>query len=93
MRRRRWDRFAIKAAVHRRGRSLEALSLENGLPRSSCSVALLRRHPAGERAIAKCLGVEPAELWPSRYPSSSRASQGCSKPESQAPASRNARAL
>lgn len=80
--RRVWDRYAIRAAVHRGGKTLEALSEENGLPVSSCSVALLRPHTAGERAIATFLDVPLWVLWPSRHDAPAG-----SKPESARPAS------
>ena len=62
-----WDRHAIKAEIHRRGKTLTRLSLDAGLDPSACRCALLRRQPRGERAIAAFLGVEPATLWPERY--------------------------
>lgn len=67
LKRRIWDRHAIKAEVHRRGASLLAIARKAGLEPSSTRVALVRRHTAGEQAIADFLGVNPAELWPERY--------------------------
>lgn len=66
-RKRRWDRFAIKAAIYRKGKSLTDLAVENGLERSACRVALRRRHLAGETAIAAFLNLDPSVLWPERY--------------------------
>lgn len=63
-----WDKHAIKAALARRGLTLAGLSRRAGIERSACGIALLRRHYAGEAAIAAALGVAPAELWPERYP-------------------------
>jgi len=68
MRKGRWDRHAIKAEIGRRGSSLLAIARDAGLEPSSTRVALRRRHPAGEEAIAAFLGVDPAVLWPERYP-------------------------
>ena len=65
--RKRWDRHAIKAEVHRRGATLVSIARECGIEPSSTKVALRRRHRPGEQAIAALLGVEPAELWPERY--------------------------
>jgi len=65
--RKRWDRHAIKAEVHRRGATLVSIARECGIEPSSTKVALRRRHRPGELAIAAFLGVEPAELWPERY--------------------------
>ncbi|WP_020185909.1 helix-turn-helix domain-containing protein [Methylopila sp. 73B] len=84
--RKRWDKHAIKAAVHRRGETLKSLSEKDGLEPSSCKVALHRRNRAGEMAISRFLGVAPSELWPTRYPST-QDSQNRSSAEAQAPAS------
>lgn len=65
-----WDRHAIRAAVYRRGLTLVGIARAAGLESSSCSVALCRRHRAGEAALAEALGVEPSTLWPDRYPDS-----------------------
>ena len=65
--RKHWDRWAIKAAIHRRGETLTGLARQAGIDPSACRVALLRRHEAGELAIAQFLGVHPWLLWPSRY--------------------------
>ncbi|GKX57363.1 hypothetical protein SOASR030_34750 [Leminorella grimontii] len=37
------------------------------LASSTLANALMRRWPKGERLIAAALGVEPGEIWPSRY--------------------------
>jgi len=63
-----WDRYAIVAEIHRRGLTLVGLAQAAGLEPSACKVAVLRRNYAGERAIADALGIEPAVLWPDRYP-------------------------
>lgn len=68
VRRSEWDRHAIKAELHRRGLTLSNLAVAAGLEPSACRVALLRRHRAGEAAIATALGRHAAELWPDRYP-------------------------
>lgn len=68
MRKVRWDRHAIKAEIGRRGSSLIAIAREAGLEPSATRVALHRRHPAGEAAIAAFLAIDPAVLWPGRYP-------------------------
>lgn len=69
MKRKRWDKHEIKAAIHRRGMTLFRLAQEAGLEQSAGWVALTRRHRAGEAAIAKFLGVAACVLWPDRYPS------------------------
>lgn len=68
----RLDQHDIRAAIRRSGQTLTGLARAYGLEDSSCRVALLRRHRAGEQAIADHLGKSPADLWPDRYPSSSQ---------------------
>ena len=86
--RRRWDKYAIKAAVHRRGKSLRQLALDSGLEPSACRVALIRHHAAGEQAIADFLGISPRVLWPERSRPGSD-SQKRSTPAGRAAASPN----
>ena len=62
-----WDRHAIKAEIHRRGTTLSALALANGLGESSCRVALVRSCPSADRVIARFLGISLHVLWPDRY--------------------------
>ena len=65
---RRWDRHAIKAEVHRRGRTLERLALDAGLRSDACRGALARRDSIeGELTIAAFIDVDPATLWPGRW--------------------------
>lgn len=73
MARKRWDRFAIKAEVHRRGTTLTQIATDAGLDPSACSAALIRRHFAGEKALADFLRLDPADLWPDRYEATSSA--------------------
>lgn len=63
----RWHPEEIKCAVRMRGTTLTALALSRDLPEAACRLALIRRHRAGEAAIAKFLGVSVQELWPDRY--------------------------
>ena len=62
-----WDRFAIKAEIHRKGETLASLSVKNGLSKSSCSVALHVPVPAANHAIAKFIGRTVHDLWPDWY--------------------------
>lgn len=39
---------------------------------STLSQALRRRWPKGQQIIAEAIGVDPAEIWPSRYANSTR---------------------
>lgn len=63
-----WHAEDIKAAIAKRGKTLTALALENGLCESAVRKALRQRHsPSGERVVAEFLGVQPRILWPDRY--------------------------
>lgn len=62
-----WDRFSIKAEVHRRNASLTQIATDAGLDSSACRSALIRRHFSGEKALADFLNLEPSDLWPERY--------------------------
>lgn len=57
----------IKAMIRKRGCSLEALSARLGYSRSAVDVALRHPWPAVQSGIASFLGMEPSDLWPSRY--------------------------
>jgi len=46
---------------------MRGLSVEAGLKPDTLKNALSRAYPKGERIIAKALGTEPAQIWPSRY--------------------------
>lgn len=62
-----WHPADIIAGLRKRGTSLAALSRQVGLASSTLANALNRRWPKGERLIAEALGVEPEQIWPSRY--------------------------
>jgi len=57
----------IKAMIRKRGMTLEALSAQLGYSRVAVGIALRRPWPAVQSGIASFLGVEPTDLWPSRY--------------------------
>lgn len=64
-----WHPEEIKAAVRmsQRGMSLTKLSRTNGLHPNACGHAIAKPHYLGELAIARLLGVSPAEIWPDRH--------------------------
>ncbi|WP_145536008.1 helix-turn-helix domain-containing protein [Yersinia thracica] len=62
-----WHHADIIAAIRKKGSSLSALSRGAGLNLSTLSNAINRHWPKGETIIANFLGVEAAEIWPSRY--------------------------
>ncbi|HCG2926030.1 TPA: helix-turn-helix domain-containing protein [Citrobacter freundii] len=62
-----WHRADIIAELRKKGTTLASLSRNAGLNSRTLNNALDRRYPKGERIIASAIGVEPAEIWPSRY--------------------------
>ncbi|MCT4705396.1 helix-turn-helix domain-containing protein [Enterobacteriaceae bacterium H16N7] len=57
----------IIAHLRKQKSSLAALSRQNGLSSATLANALCRPWPKGEYLIADALGIEPSEIWPSRY--------------------------
>ncbi|MEK2041092.1 helix-turn-helix domain-containing protein [Vibrio parahaemolyticus] len=62
-----WHRADVISALKKNGTSMAALSRENGLSSGSLYNALARPWPKGELIIAAAIGVEPKEIWPTRY--------------------------
>lgn len=62
-----WRRSAIKAALEDAGWSLRRLSVHHGYCNRTINHALFDPYPKAERLIADALGVEPWDIWPSRY--------------------------
>lgn len=62
-----WHVADIKAALEKVGQSLSSLSRANDLEASTLKEVLRRPYPKGERIVAKAIGLEPEEIWPSRY--------------------------
>lgn len=63
-----WHRADIVAALRKAGWSIRRLSKHHGYanPSTLCN-ALERPWPKGQRLIAEAIGIDPAEIWPSRY--------------------------
>lgn len=59
-----------------KGRTLSSLSLEAGLNKNACALALSVPWPRAEAAIAKFLGLQPREIWPDRYDASGQPTRG-----------------
>ncbi len=62
-----WNRLKIRAALLERGFSLKGLSERHGYAPNAATLTLGRPWPAVERIIADAIGVDPWEIWPSRY--------------------------
>jgi Ner family transcriptional regulator len=59
-----WDNYAIKAEIRRRGYSLTSLAVENGFAPSTLRAAFLRPHSGANRVIAQCVQKPLHVLWP-----------------------------
>ena len=57
----------IIAQLKKRNLSLAAVSRQAGLSSWTLANTLSRPWPKGEFLIAQALGIDPAEIWPSRY--------------------------
>lgn len=62
-----WDRHAISAELRRRGLTFADLGRANGVNPSAVRDALYGSAPKYENIIADALGLDPAQIWPSRY--------------------------
>lgn len=56
-------------------KSLRQLSVDNGMAETTLSQALQRPYPNAEKIIAQAIGVDPQEIWPSRYNSDGSSSR------------------
>lgn len=62
-----WHPADIVAALKKRGLTLSGLSIAHGYHPTAIGKALKRPWPAVEAIIARELGVQPQQIWPSRY--------------------------
>ncbi len=62
-----WHQADIIAAIKKSGTNMSKLSEASGYSRNSLRNALYRPYPKAEKIIAKAIGVEPEDIWPSRY--------------------------
>ncbi|CAB3764228.1 helix-turn-helix domain-containing protein [Paraburkholderia humisilvae] len=62
-----WHKEDIKAAIRKRGKTMNDLARDYGLPVSNVRNALARPVFSGEKAIATFLDIPPHELWPDRW--------------------------
>lgn len=69
-----WHRADVIAALKKKGTNITALSRENGLAAGTLANALRAPWPKGETIIASALGMEPKDIWPSRYQNLQQAS-------------------
>jgi Ner family transcriptional regulator len=63
-----WHPADVIAALRKVGWSLQQLALVNGYTSGTAIAHALRRpYPKAEGIIADALGVQPQDIWPSRY--------------------------
>ncbi|RJT46103.1 helix-turn-helix domain-containing protein [Rahnella woolbedingensis] len=62
-----WHTADIIAAIRKKGTTMAAVSRDAGLSSSTLSNALARPWPKGEMIIARAIGIEEKEIWPSWY--------------------------
>lgn len=63
-----WHRADIVAELRKAGWSLRRLATHHGYAApTTLTTALARPWPKGERLIADAIGIDPANIWPSRY--------------------------
>lgn len=68
-----WPATKVRAEIIVRGLTLRGISRKAKLNDAAASVALRRPFPRVEKAVADALGMEPFQIWPSRYPYASAA--------------------
>ena len=57
----------IKYKMMKLGITFADLDRKYNFPRSTCRMAINVPHSKAEQVIADTLGLEPKEIWPSRY--------------------------
>lgn len=71
-----WHPFEIVAAVRAKGTSLQRLAREAGYHPNVLHVVSRTPWPKGERIVATALGLEPKDIWPSRYGANAQKRRG-----------------
>ncbi|SLM63981.1 MULTISPECIES: helix-turn-helix domain-containing protein [Dickeya] len=67
-----WSSKAIIAALDRKGVNLHDIEKELCLRENTIRNVFYRKCGRYEEAIAQKIGISPAVIWPSRYPSNDR---------------------
>ncbi|HEY2451470.1 MAG TPA: helix-turn-helix transcriptional regulator [Scandinavium sp.] len=62
-----WHPADIIAGLRKKGTTLTAVSRDAGLSPTTLVNAVTRPWPKGEWLIGEALGIDPSEIWPSRY--------------------------
>jgi Ner family transcriptional regulator len=64
-----WHPWDIKAALAKKGYSFARIAKENNYARTSPNDVLRRPSTILENIVASIIGVNPWDIWPSRYDS------------------------
>jgi Ner family transcriptional regulator len=67
-----WDQHDVLAALRRRGWSLRQLGFHHGYSAGALHKAFKQPWPKAERILADAIGIQPMQIWPSRYDSKGR---------------------
>ncbi|MDP2549155.1 helix-turn-helix transcriptional regulator [Oceanobacter sp. 4_MG-2023] len=63
-----WHRQEVIAAIRMRGISVAELARQNGYKNPTTFYNVFKApYPKVEKIVAKFLGKQPADIWPSRY--------------------------
>lgn len=62
-----WHPADVVAALKKKGSSLAAIGRKHHLARQGLSVLWHRHWPKLQAIVAKEIGLEPWEIWPTRY--------------------------
>ncbi len=62
-----WHNADIVAGLKKAGTNMSALAKDHGLGRGTLRNALYRHCPKYEKIIANAMGLEPKDIWVSRY--------------------------
>lgn len=62
-----WHAADIIAALKKTGWSLRGLSIHHGYSGWTLKNAIGRPYPKAEKFIGQAIGIDPWEIWPSRY--------------------------
>jgi Ner family transcriptional regulator len=76
-----WHPADVLAALKKRGKTLSGISIAHGYHATAAGKALKQPWPAMEAVIAAALGVEPEEIWPTRYARNRPAPPGRQNPD------------
>lgn len=76
-----WHRADIVCAIRKSGTTMRELSIKNGYRPGTLTGALNTAYPVAERIIAAQIGVQPQQIWPSRYDESGKTNRVQGRPK------------